>query len=169
MPANTEREELHRSIWSIADDLRGSVDGWDFKQYILGVMFYRYISEHLEKYIDKNEHESGNPSFSYAKLSDNEAEIIREEMVNNVGFFINFNGQAQGIPADKAAYLAGTVRIRNAAHIARMFKMIHDFIGIIPHKNSYELLFILYHFDLMTRQRLYVLRQVLFATITVCN
>ena len=88
MPANNEREELHRSIWSIADDLRGSVDGWDFKQYILGVMFYRYISEHLEKYIDKNEHESGNASFSYAKLSDAEAETIREEMVEAVGFFI---------------------------------------------------------------------------------
>ena len=88
MPANTERDELHRAIWAIADDLRGSVDGWDFKQYILGVMFYRYISEHLEKYIDKNEHESGNTSFAYAKLSDNEAESIREEMVNDVGFFI---------------------------------------------------------------------------------
>jgi type I restriction enzyme M protein len=88
MPANTEREELHRRIWSIADDLRGSVDGWDFKQYILGIMFYRYISEHLEKYIDENEHKSGNPSFSYAKLSDREAESIREEMVSDVGFFI---------------------------------------------------------------------------------
>ena len=88
MPANREREELHRAIWSIADDLRGSVDGWDFKQYILGVMFYRYISEHLEKYVDKNEHESGNKTFSYSKLSDNEAESIREEMVNDVGFFI---------------------------------------------------------------------------------
>jgi len=88
MPANTEREELHRSIWSIADDLRGSVDGWDFKQYILGIMFYRYISEHLEKYIDENEHESGDRSFSYARMNDREAESIREEMVNNVGFFI---------------------------------------------------------------------------------
>ena len=88
MPANTEREELHRSIWSIADDLRGSVDGWDFKQYILGIMFYRYISEHLEKYIDDNEHESGDKSFSYSKMNDREAEAIREEMVNNVGFFI---------------------------------------------------------------------------------
>lgn len=39
-----EREELHKAIWSIADDLRGSVDGWDFKQYVLGMMFYRYIS-----------------------------------------------------------------------------------------------------------------------------
>ena len=88
MPVNNEREELHRAIWAIADDLRGSVDGWDFKQYILGVMFYRYISEHLEKYIDKNEHDSGNTSFAYAKLSDKEAESIREEMVNDVGFFI---------------------------------------------------------------------------------
>ena len=88
MPANTEREELHRSIWSIADDLRGSVDGWDFKQYILGMMFYRYISEHLEKYIDENEHASGDKNFSYAKLSDRDAENIREEMVSDVGFFI---------------------------------------------------------------------------------
>ena len=39
-----EREELHRAIWSIADDLRGSIDGWDFKSYVLGMMFYRYIS-----------------------------------------------------------------------------------------------------------------------------
>ena len=88
MPANAERDELHRAIWAIADDLRGSVDGWDFKQYILGVMFYRYISEHLEKYIDKNEHDSGNTSFSYARISDSEAENIRDEMVNDVGFFI---------------------------------------------------------------------------------
>lgn len=88
MPSNAERDELHRAIWAIADDLRGSVDGWDFKQYILGVMFYRYISEHLEKYIDKNEHASGNVSFAYAKLTDQEAETIRDEMVNDVGFFI---------------------------------------------------------------------------------
>ena len=88
MAANSEREELHRAIWAIADDLRGSVDGWDFKQYILGVMFYRYISEHLEKYINKNEHDSGNKDFAYAKLSDAEAETIRNEMVNDVGFFI---------------------------------------------------------------------------------
>lgn len=88
MPLNNERDELHRAIWSIADDLRGSVDGWDFKQYILGVMFYRYISEYLEKYIDKNEHASGNTSFAYAKLTDTKAETIRDEMVNDVGFFI---------------------------------------------------------------------------------
>ena len=47
-----ERSELHRTIWGIADDLRGSVDGWDFKQYILGMLFYRYISENLATYIN---------------------------------------------------------------------------------------------------------------------
>lgn len=45
-----ERVELHRTIWGIADDLRGSVDGWDFKQYVLGMLFYRYISENLASY-----------------------------------------------------------------------------------------------------------------------
>ena len=45
-----ERDELHRAIWAIADGLRGSVDGWDFKSYVLGMMFYRYISENLTNY-----------------------------------------------------------------------------------------------------------------------
>ena len=53
-----EREELHRAIWSIADDLRGAVDGWDFKNYVLGAMFYRYISENLCNYINEGEAES---------------------------------------------------------------------------------------------------------------
>lgn len=42
-----ERAELHNTIWKIADDLRGSVDGWDFKSYVLGILFYRYISENI--------------------------------------------------------------------------------------------------------------------------
>ena len=45
-----ERDELHRAIWAIADELRGAVDGWDFKNYVLGTMFYRYISENLCSY-----------------------------------------------------------------------------------------------------------------------
>ena len=69
-----EREELHKAIWSIADDLRGSVDGWDFKQYVLGMMFYRYISENLANYINKGEHEAGDIEFDYAQLPDEEAE-----------------------------------------------------------------------------------------------
>lgn len=83
-----EREELHRAIWQIANDLRGSVDGWDFKQYILGTLFYRYISENLTSYINRGEHEAGNETFDYAKLSDAEAEIAREDLINEKGFFI---------------------------------------------------------------------------------
>lgn len=83
-----EREELHKAIWSIANDLRGSVDGWDFKQYILGIMFYRYISENMTNYINEGERKAGDANFDYAKLSDEEAETIRKEMVIEKGFFI---------------------------------------------------------------------------------
>ena len=62
---NNERDELHRAIWSIADELRGSVDGWDFKNYVLGIMFYRYISENLTGYINKDEKDAGNIDFDY--------------------------------------------------------------------------------------------------------
>lgn len=83
-----ERAELHRAIWGIANDLRGSVDGWDFKQYILGMLFYRFISENLANYINDGEHQAGNDDFDYANLSDEEAETIRNEMVDTKGFFI---------------------------------------------------------------------------------
>lgn len=82
-----EREELHRAIWSIADDLRGSVDGWDFKSYVLGIMFYRYISENLTNYINDGEKAAGAVDFDYALLSDEEAEGAREDLVNTKGFF----------------------------------------------------------------------------------
>lgn len=83
-----ERAELHRTIWNIANELRGSVDGWDFKQYVLGMLFYRYISENLTAYLEINEHENGDSDFSYAALSDDEAELAREDMVKTKGFFI---------------------------------------------------------------------------------
>ena len=83
-----EREELHKAIWNIANDLRGSVDGWDFKQYVLGIMFYRYISENITNYINHDEHEAGNADFDYAELSDEEAEQARADMVKTKGFFI---------------------------------------------------------------------------------
>ena len=88
MPSNREREELHKAIWSIADDLRGSVDGWDFKQYILGIMFYRYISENITNYINEGERKAGDTSFDYAKLKDSEAEPERANLVKEKGFFI---------------------------------------------------------------------------------
>ena len=83
-----EREELHRAIWAIADDLRGSVDGWDFKSYVLGTMFYRYISENLAGYINQGEWDAGNTEFAYEKMSDAEAEEAREGLIQEKGFFI---------------------------------------------------------------------------------
>ena len=83
-----EREELHRAIWAIADELRGAVDGWDFKNYVLGTMFYRYISENLANYINDGEHEFGDADFDYAAMSDEDAEEAREGLVQEKGFFI---------------------------------------------------------------------------------
>ncbi len=83
-----ERDELHRAIWAIADELRGAVDGWDFKNYVLGTMFYRYISENLTNYINEGEIAAGNAGFDYAKMSDADAEVAREDMVRTKGFFI---------------------------------------------------------------------------------
>ena len=83
-----ERAELHRTIWGIANDLRGSVDGWDFKQYVLGMLFYRYISENLSAYVDRDERAAGNADFRYAALSDADAESARGDLVRTKGFFI---------------------------------------------------------------------------------
>ena len=83
-----EREELHRAIWAIADDLRGAVDGWDFKSYVLGTMFYRYISENIASYINQGEIDAGNPDFRYEDMPDAEAEQAREGLVQEKGFFI---------------------------------------------------------------------------------
>ena len=83
-----QRDELHRAIWAIADELRGAVDGWDFKNYVLGTMFYRYISENLTAFINQGEEEAGDVEFDYATLSDEEAEEAREDLVESKGFFI---------------------------------------------------------------------------------
>lgn len=83
-----EREELHRAIWAIADELRGAVDGWDFKNYVLGTMFYRFISEDLTNYINQNEIEAGDTDFDYAKMSDEDAEEAREGLIEEKGFFM---------------------------------------------------------------------------------
>lgn len=83
-----EREELHRTIWGMANDLRGSVDGWDFKQYVLGTLFYRYISENFEKYVNDGEAEAGNNDFKYSELSDEDAKQAKEDLVRTKGYFI---------------------------------------------------------------------------------
>ena len=107
-----ERAELHKTIWRIANDLRGSVDGWDFKSYVLGFLFYRFISENLTDYVNASEREAilaegGTPeeaaAFDYATLSNEDVEAAREGIVKEKGFFIrpsdlfgNVRAQAAG-------------------------------------------------------------------------
>jgi type I restriction enzyme M protein len=100
-----QRAELHKTIWRIANDLRGSVDGWDFKSYVLGMLFYRFISENLAAYLDEQERKAGYPDFDYAHLSHKEAEYGRAETVAEKGFFIlpgdlfvNVRAKAKGDP-----------------------------------------------------------------------
>jgi type I restriction enzyme M protein len=88
MTKEQERDELHRAIWQIANDLRGSVDGWDFKSYVLGMLFYRFISENLTSYINKEEQRTGNKNFDYTKISDKDAEFGRADTVKEKGFYI---------------------------------------------------------------------------------
>ena len=84
-----QRKELHRRIWAIADDVRGAIDGWDFKQYILGILFYRFISENITEYFNKEEWEAGDKNFNYQDITDEEAESeFRAGTVESKGFFI---------------------------------------------------------------------------------
>ncbi len=88
MTKEQERDELHRTIWQIANDLRGSVDGWDFKAYVLGMLFYRFISENLTTYLNAEERRTGDLSFDYTKLSDQDAEMGRADTIKEKGFYI---------------------------------------------------------------------------------
>ena len=83
-----QRDELHRAIWAIADELRGSVDGWDFKNYVLGIMFYRYISENICACVNKVEWDAGIHDFDYASLSDEDAEEARADLISVKGYYI---------------------------------------------------------------------------------
>ncbi len=88
MSKEQERTALHDTIWKIANDLRGTVDGWDFKSYVLGMLFYRFVSENLTAYLNAEERKAGNSDFNYADLSDAEAEFGRDETVKEKGFYI---------------------------------------------------------------------------------
>ena len=83
-----EREELHKTIWKIANELRGSVDGWDFKQYVLGLLFYRFISENIENYVNENQRKAGITDFKYRDISDEEALLGKSQILEEKGFFI---------------------------------------------------------------------------------
>ena len=80
-----EREELHKTIWKIANELRGSVDGWDFKQYVLGLLFYRFISENIENYVNENQRKAGITDFKYRDISDEEALLGKTQILEEKG------------------------------------------------------------------------------------
>ncbi|EJY48587.1 hypothetical protein HMPREF1347_02126 [Enterococcus faecium 504] len=84
MSSATQRAKLQSQIWKIANDVRGSVDGWDFKQYVLGTLFYRFISENFSSYI-----EGGDDSVNYAELNDDIiTNEIKEDAIKTKGYFI---------------------------------------------------------------------------------
>lgn len=83
-----EREKLHKTIWKIANELRGSVDGWDFKQYVLGLLFYRFISENIENYVNENQMKAGIENFKYRNISDDEALLGKTQILEEKGLFI---------------------------------------------------------------------------------
>ncbi len=86
MTKEQDRAELHRTIWNIAKDLRGNVDAWYFKSYVLGMLFYRFISENLTNYINKIQ-QVGIPTFD-SQFNDEQAERRRKDCVQGKGFFI---------------------------------------------------------------------------------
>lgn len=84
MTSTNQRAELQAKIWKIANDVRGSVDGWDFKQFVLGTLFYRFISENFTNYI-----EGGDDSIKYAELSDDIiTPEIKDDAIKTKGYFI---------------------------------------------------------------------------------
>jgi type I restriction enzyme M protein len=84
MTSQQQRAALQSQIWKIANDVRGAVDGWDFKQYVLGTLFYRFISENFASYI-----EAGDDSINYAELADSVITAdIKDDAIKTKGYFI---------------------------------------------------------------------------------
>ena len=88
MTKEQERAELHKTIWRIANDLRGSVDGWDFKSYVLGMLFYRFISENITRRANALVEAAEGGTFDYTQMADEEAKVARLQMVSEIGYFI---------------------------------------------------------------------------------
>ena len=84
MTSTKQRDELHVAIWGIANEVRGAVDGWDFKQFVLGALFYRFISEHFASHM-----EAGDPNVTYASLPDKDiSPEVKDDAVKTKGYFI---------------------------------------------------------------------------------
>jgi len=88
----SQRDELHKTIWRIANDLRGAVTGWDFKSYVLGILFYRFISENLTDYINRSQRDGGYADFDYSQQIDADVIAYRHLIVQEKGFYIPPSG-----------------------------------------------------------------------------
>lgn len=131
----TQRAELHKTIWKMANELRGSVDGWDFKSYVLGLLFYRFISENLTDYLNIAERAAGNNDFNYAQLSDEQAELGRNDTVAEKGFYI--------LPSDLFVNIqANAARDKNLNEtLERAFKRIESSALGTPSEDNFKGLF----------------------------
>ena len=118
MTKEQERAELHKTIWRIANDLRGSVDGWDFKSYVLGMLFYRFISENITRRANRLVEEAEGGSFDYTRMADADAEVARAQMVGEIGYFILpselFCNVQQRAAQDEAWFLQKYMRDRKS-------------------------------------------------------
>ena len=104
MTSTQQRAELHRQIWQIANEVRGSVDGWDFKQYVLGTLFYRFISENFASYI-----EAGDESVNYAELPDSViTDDIKDDAIKTKGYFLYPNQLFANIAKDAHKNIHGS-------------------------------------------------------------
>ena len=133
-----ERAELFSSIWSVADELRGSVDGWDFKAYVICTMFYRFLSEKLENEIDRLEKEAGETGVQYRDRSDSELdENIVDFLTRQYGYFIkpselfcNVLKEAKGVVDEKRDEKKNTEQRGRAEEVntklAEVFRHIED-------------------------------------------
>ena len=130
MTKEEERNELHKTIWGIADALRGSVSAWEFKAYVLGTLFYRFISEKIEAHINEWERES-DPSFSYGDLSDEAAASAKKSVVESFGFFIPpshlFRNVQKNAPHDKDLNISLTNVFKEIEESARGTETESDF------------------------------------------
>ena len=131
MTSSQQRAELQRRIWQIANDVRGAVDGWDFKQYVLGTLFYRFISENFAAYI-----EGGDDSINYAQLPDSVITAeIKDDAIKTKGYFI--------YPSQLFAKVAATANINESLNtdLATIFAAIESSANGYPSERDIKGLF----------------------------
>jgi type I restriction enzyme M protein len=128
MTSTQQRAALQRQIWQIANDVRGSVDGWDFKQYVLGTLFYRFISENFASYI-----EAGDDSIHYAELPDDViTPDIKDDAIKTKGYLF--------IPASCLPTIAASANTNESLNtdLAAIFAAIESSANGYPSEHGYQ-------------------------------